>query len=87
MPRVIAGVEVVMLVSGVKPAQDQGVAALHGPREHRPGGRATGRRRGTHAAGAQLVGTREDAKAKILPELSRLIAQLDATVAAAGPKA
>ncbi len=77
MPRVIAGVEVVLLVSEVQPGKvkvslrstgrvsiDQVVARLGG------GGHP-------HAAGAQLRGSREDAKAKLLPELARVLAALD----------
>lgn len=84
MPRAIAGVEVVMLVSEVKPGKikvslrsmgrvsiDQVVARLGG------GGHA-------HAAGAQLVGTREDAKAKILPELAKLLVEWDEKTGASG---
>lgn len=77
MPRVIAGVEVVMLVSEVVPTKvkislrstgrvaiDQIVAKLGG------GGHQ-------HAAGAQFRGSREEAKARLLPELSKLLATLD----------
>ena len=73
MPRSIAGVEVVALFSEVEPGKvkvslrstgnvtiDQVCSRLGG------GGHP-------HAAGVQMRGTREDAKAKILPEIVRLL--------------
>lgn len=82
LPRTIAGVEVVALFSEVEP--DKVKVSL----------RSTGRvnidqvcsRLGggghPHAAGVPLRGSREDAKAKILPELGKLIATLDAAPSA-----
>jgi len=77
MPRVIAGVEVVALFSEVEPGKvkvslrstgrlniDQVCAQLGG------GGHP-------HAAGVQMRGSRADARARILPELSRLIGSLE----------
>ncbi len=86
LPRAIAGIDVVALFSEVEPSKvkvslrstgrvsiDQVCARLGG------GGHP-------HAAGVQLRGSREDAKAKILPELARLIAAAEGT-AAAEPRA
>ena len=73
MPRAIAGVEVVALFSEVEPGKvkvslrstgnvtiDQ-VCSRHGGGGH------------PHAAGVQMRGSREDVKAKILPEIVRLL--------------
>ncbi len=85
MPRVIAGVEVVVLVSEVVPSKikvslrSMGRVAIDGVVARLGGGGHQ------HAAGAQLRGSREDAKAKLLPELSRLLAELDARTPAADP--
>lgn len=78
MPRMIAGVEIVALFSEVEPGKtkvslrstgrvniDQVCARLGG------GGHP-------HAAGANLAGSRADARAKVLPELARIVAALDA---------
>ena len=77
MPRVIQGVEVVALFSEVDPGKvkvslrstgrvsiDQVCVRLGG------GGHE-------HAAGVQMRGSREDAKARILPELAKLLASLE----------
>lgn len=77
LPRTIAGVEIVMLVSELPPGRvkislrstgrvsiDQ-VCARYGGGGH------------PHAAGLQLQGSREDAKAKLLPDLARVLAALD----------
>jgi phosphoesterase RecJ-like protein len=82
MPRIIAGVEVVALFSEVEPGKikvslrstgrvsiDQ-VCARWGGGGH------------PHAAGVQMRGSREDAKGRILPELARVLAALDAAPAA-----
>lgn len=91
MPRVIAGVEVVALFSEGKPGRvkvslrstgrvvvDQLCSSLGG------GGHP-------HAAGVLLFGTREEVRARILPELSRLIGALDGAPAGSagqgGPRA
>jgi phosphoesterase RecJ-like protein len=77
MPRAIAGVEVVALFSEVEPGKvkvslrsagrvaiDQVCARLGG------GGHP-------HAAGVQMRGSRADARARILPELAKVLAGLD----------
>lgn len=84
MPRVIRGVEVVALFSEVDPGKvkvslrstgrvsiDQVCVRLGG------GGHE-------HAAGVQLRGSREDAKTRILPEIAKLLAALDAAPAGGG---
>ena len=84
MPRVIAGVEVVVLFSEVEPGKvkvslrstgrvtiDQLCARLGG------GGHP-------HAAGVPLRATRAEARERILPELARLVAALDGTPAGGG---
>jgi phosphoesterase RecJ-like protein len=84
MPRTIAGVEVVALFSEVVPGHikvslrstgrvsiDQVCARLGG------GGHP-------HAAGVQLKGSREQVRERILPELAKLLAALDAAPAPRG---
>jgi len=83
MPRIIAGVEVVALFSEVENGKvkvslrstgrvniDQ-VCSRHGGGGH------------PHAAGVQMRGSREDARARILPELARVLAELDGAPAGA----
>ncbi len=85
MPRSIAGVEVVALFSELEPGRvtvslrstgrvniDQVCARLGG------GGHP-------HAAGVQLRATRAEARARILPEVARLVATLDAAPAGTRP--
>ena len=82
MPRSIAGVEVVVLFSEVEPnkvkvsmrstgrvAIDTIATALNG------GGHP-------HAAGAMVLGSRSEARARVLPELSRRVAELERTTPA-----
>lgn len=57
--------------------QGQDLAALRRPRGHRPDRRQLGGGGHQHAAGAQFRGSREDAKARLLPELAKLLATLD----------
>jgi len=84
MPRVIAGVEVVALFSEVEAGKvkvslrsmgrvtiDQ-VCARHGGGGH------------PHAAGVQMRASRAEARERILPELTRIVAALDGTPAAGG---
>jgi phosphoesterase RecJ-like protein len=79
MPRSIAGVDVVALFSEVEPGKvkvslrstgrvaiDQ-IATRHGGGGH------------PHAAGVLLRGSHADARARILPEISRVLAEFDAT--------
>ncbi len=82
LPRMIAGVEVVVLFSEVEPNKvkvsmrstgrvsiDTIASALNG------GGHP-------HAAGAMVTGSRAEARARVLPELSRRVAELEGTTPA-----
>ena len=81
MPRTIAGVEAVALFSEVEPGKvkvslrSTGRVEVDGICTRLGGG---GHK---HAAGVLLRGTREQAKARILPELAKVIAALDAAPA------
>jgi len=76
LPRAIEGVEAVALFSEVDPGRvkvslrSTGRVSVHGVCSRLGGGGHM------HAAGVQLRGTREQARARILPELERLIAAL-----------
>ena len=84
MPRAILGVEVVALVSEVDPGKvkvslrSSGRLSIDGVcQKYGGGGHA-------HAAGVQMRCSREEAKARIVPELSRLLAELDAAAGGGG---
>lgn len=76
MPRVIEGVEAVALFSEVEPGKvkvslrSTGRVNIDGVCSRMGGGGHP------HAAGVQLRGTREQARARVLPELERLLAEL-----------
>ena len=76
MPRIIEGVEAVALFSEVEPGKvkvslrSTGRVNVDGVCSQLGGGGHP------HAAGVQLRGTREQARARILPELERLLSQL-----------
>lgn len=76
MPRAIEGVEAVALFSEVEPGKikvslrSTGRVNIDGICSRLGGGGHP------HAAGVQIRGTREQAKAKVLPELERLLAEL-----------
>ncbi len=76
MPRIIEGVEAVALFSEVEPGKvkvslrSTGRVNVDGVCSRLGGGGHA------HAAGVQMRGTREQAKARILPELERLLAEL-----------
>jgi phosphoesterase RecJ-like protein len=84
LPRTIEGVEAVALFSEVDPGRikvslrSTGRVSVDGVCSRLGGGGHM------HAAGVQLRGTREQARARILPELERLIAELPARPDAAG---
>ncbi len=76
MPRIIAGVEAVALFSEVEPGKvkvslrSTGRVIVDGVCSRLGGGGHP------HAAGVQMRGTREQAKARIVPELERLLGEL-----------
>jgi phosphoesterase RecJ-like protein len=78
MPRTIAGVDVVVLFSEVEPGKvkvslrSTGRVAIDQVCSRLGGGGHI------HAAGVLLRGTREEARARILPEIERLIDALPA---------
>jgi phosphoesterase RecJ-like protein len=85
MPRTIAGVEVVALFSEVEPGKvkvslrSTGRVSIDRVCSNLGGGGHI------HAAGVLLRGPRADARARVLPEIGRLIAALDPAAAAPAP--
>lgn len=85
MPRAIEGVEAVALFSEVEPGKikvslrSTGRVNIDGVCSRLGGGGHP------HAAGVQMRGTREQAKARILPELERLLAELPALDGSVSP--
>jgi phosphoesterase RecJ-like protein len=83
MPRAIAGVEVVVLFSEVEPGKvkvslrSTGRVSIDRVASRLGGGGHP------HAAGVLLRATRPEARARILPELSRIVAELDGRPSAA----
>ena len=84
LPRTIAGVEVVMLVSEVEPGKvkvslrSTGRVSIDQVCSRWGGGGHP------HAAGVQIRGSRQDARDRILPELARVLAALDGAPAEGG---
>ena len=84
MPRIIAGVEVVALISEVEAGKvkvslrSAGRASIDQVCSRFGGGGHA------HAAGVQMRGSRQDARDRILPELARVLAALDAAPAEGG---